>query len=202
MAAFKRQQLGGLPKDSAADGTTADSSRPGPSSNSKPNMLHHVSPLGPGWHHSDDSPAINGVEEDQNTWRRTPSSTTPLSTDPHHAVGKGPEDYPPQQTGEQASRCQSEIIADPRGQELALSSMVPSEKGIGDQWQEALHPDGRNAAEPHAACGTLQGGGFKAQNSQDPVVPWKLDLDVKTCLYIRWSTFLRSRVFGNWSHCA
>ncbi len=37
--------------------------------------------------------------------------------------------------------------------------MVPSEKGTGDQWQEALHPVGRNAAEPHAACGTLQGGG-------------------------------------------
>ena len=174
MAAFKKQQLGSHSKDSSTDGQLADSSRPRLSCDSESDMLHHVPPLGTRRHHPDDTTAIDGMEKEKDSRRRPSIEATPICQHPHHTGGKSPED-PSLQTGGQTSGSQSEVTVDPRGQELAIPTMVSSEKGVGDQPQETLHTDGRNAAERHPTSGVLQRGGCGSEisllQSPDPTGP-------------------------------
>ena len=147
-SAFKRQEIRRL----------ADPPRAGPSSHSEPVVLHHVSPCRPGRHCALPISPLPRMEEEQAPERRTNIETDTPVVHPQSGEGKISEDSTMQDwRPTPSSEC--EVQASSGRQELASASMVPSDQGVGDQWQATINgrhdaDTGRSdSAMPEGECG-------------------------------------------------
>ena len=155
MAAFKRQQLGEHPKSAKADGPSPDTTRSRLSSYSESNMLHPLPALGPRWTDPNDHPTITGMEEEQDGGRESAPETAPVDPHSEHPTGQSAKDQQLQTRG-QTSDSQCEITPDIRGQKLALSAMVSSEKSSDDQCQTTGNCHGGDVDKSHRAARFVQ----------------------------------------------
>ncbi len=109
-------------------------------------MLHHVSPCRPGrhcalpiFHHSLEWKK-NRPQNEGPTLRRT------LLLYILSLVKERPQKIQLCKTGDQLL-AECEVQASSGRQELASASMVPSDQGVGDQWQATINTHGRHDAE-------------------------------------------------------
>ena len=185
MAAFKRQGLGEHPKGAATDGQFADSSRSRLGSHSKSDMLHPVPPLGPGWTDPNAHSAITGMEEEQEHGRGSTSETAPADPHSYHPAGKSAEDQQLQTAGP-ATDCQREVSSNLRGQSWPFLQWCHQKKALrinAKQPAIAMEEMLTSLTELLETCkgdqAVVRFHAAKAMSSQEPVIPWKLDLDVK-----------------------
>ena len=116
---------------------------------------------------------------------KIPSAATSTPAYPHDDPGQSSKDQSVQK-GRQIAGGKHEIPAAVGGQKLAIPAVVPSNEITGDQWQTALYTHGRHDPSSSQLGRTMQEEGtivrfhsLRPPNSQEQVIPWKLDVDVK-----------------------